>query len=144
MSSVEVEHMTTNQRGRRSRMHANGAATAGAVTDVGYLRLIAEQATGAGARVVFVAAFIAGMTVLAIVGAILLERRPAVAQAALLAAAAGLAGIGYISLFSIGSPLLLAAVLAGLAIPFVGVPARWVAAPVAGSIAVLVVGLIAT
>ena len=144
MDSIAAEPVTADRATRRRRMCAITAATAGAVTDFGYLRLIADQGSGSSARVAFVAAFIAGMTGLAIVGAIVLDRRPPVAQSALLAAAAGLAAIGFISLFSIGTALLLAALLAGLAIPFVGVPIRSVAIPIAVPIAVLVLGLIAT
>jgi hypothetical protein len=144
MGSIGAEQATIDRAAGRRRILALGAVTAGIVTDIGYLRLIADQGTGPSTRVTFVAAFIAGMTVLALVGAIQLERRRDVAQAALLAAATGFAAIGFISLFSIGVALLLGAILAGLAIPFVAVPARWVVAPVAGSIAVLVLGLIAT
>ncbi len=129
---------------RRRRIFALGAATAGAVTDVGYLRLIAEQDTGSSARVSFVATFIAGMTLLALFGALSVDRQPRAAEVALLAAAMGFAAIGFISLFSIGFVLILAAVFAGLAIPFVDLPGRWVAASLVGPIAALAVGLIST
>ncbi len=89
---------------RRRRIFALGAATAGAVTDVGYLRLIAEQDTGSSARVTFVATFIAVMTALAIIGAIAIGRRRRMAEMALLASAVGFAAVGFVGLWSIGAP----------------------------------------
>ena len=106
---------------RRRRIFALGAATAGAVTDVGYLRLIAEQDTGSSARVTFVATFIAVMTALAIIGAIAIGRRRRMAEMALLASAVGFAAVGFVGLWSIGAPLILAALFAAMAVPGVAI-----------------------
>lgn len=132
---------------RFRRVMALAAAVAGAVIDVGYLRLIVDQASGVDARVVFVAGYIGLAAVLALVGAIRMGRDDRLAQAALLGSATGFIGIGVVALFSIGLSLLIAGVIAAMAAIAVGprrVGASIAVGVIVGALAILAVGLAAT
>jgi hypothetical protein len=126
------------------RVVAAAAAVAGGVADVGYLRLIADQGTGIGARVAFVAAFVALMTALAAVGAILFGRSAPASQVVLLGSASGFLGLGLVALFSIGIALILAGSLALIGAGPLRVSGRLAAASIIGSLAVLAAGLVLT
>jgi hypothetical protein len=123
---------------------ALAAAVAGAVIDVGYLRLIADQATGVDARVAFVAGYIGLAAVLALVGAIRMGRDDRLAQAALLSSATGFIGIGVVALFSIGMSLLIAGAIAALAVGPRRVAGAVAAGIIVGVLAILAVGLVVT
>ena len=129
---------------RVRRAIALAAAVAGGVTDAGYLRLISDQQTGIDPRVAFVAGFVALMTALAATGAILSGRDTGASQLVLLGSASGFLGMGLIALFSIGTALILAAVLALIAVGPLRVSGRLAAAPIVGSLALLVAGLALT
>jgi hypothetical protein len=129
---------------RTRRALGLAAAVAGAVTDVGYLRLIADQGTGIDGRVAFFASFVALMTALALVGAIGTGRSGDRAQLALLGSAAGFLCSGFIALFSIGAALMLAGALALMALGPLQVRGRHAAAAIAGPIVLLAAGLALT
>lgn len=129
---------------RFRRAMALTAAVAGAVIDVAYLRLIADQATGVDARVAFVAGYIGLAAALALVGAIRMARDDRLAHAALLGSATGFIGIGVVALFSIGLSLLIAGVLAALAVVPRRVGASVSVGVIVGALAILAVGLAAT
>ena len=134
----------TDRADRVRRSFAFGAALAGAVDDVVYLRLIADQGTGRSARVEFFATFVAVMTGLAVIGWVSIGRRKELADAALLAAASGFVAAGFIGLWSIGLLLIVAAVMAAMAISWTGLPRAVVAAARATPILALAAGLLAT
>ncbi|HXF73608.1 MAG TPA: hypothetical protein VNO79_13500, partial [Actinomycetota bacterium] len=101
---------------RRERVGRVGFLAAGlaAATDVAYLAIIRAQGTAwISARVAFVACFIASGAVLALVGATGVD--PGRRTLALGAATGVLVSAGLVGIFSIGLPLLLAAVPAGWA-----------------------------
>ena len=129
---------------RMRRGMALAAAVGGAVTDVGYLRLISEQGTGIDGRVAFVAGFIALVSASAVVSALLSERDPGRFQLAILGSASGFLGVGFIGLFSIGAPLLLCGVLALLSVGSRVASRRLVGLAILGPIVVLVAGLVLT
>jgi hypothetical protein len=126
------------------RVVAMAAAVAGGVADLGYLRLISDQGTGIGARVTFIAGFVALMTALAAIGAILFGRHAAASQLVLLGSASGFLGLGLIALFSIGIALILAGVLALIGAGPLRVSGRLAAAPILGSLALLAAGFALT
>jgi hypothetical protein len=81
--------------------------------DVPYVVLVRSEDNGSGGRVVFVAAVIAAAGVAALIGS---TRPGADARLPWLAVATGvLASLGFLALFSIGLPLMIAGVLAGIA-----------------------------
>ena len=92
----------------------------------------------------FFAAFVALMSALAAAGGMAVGRGLRDGPVILLGAAGGFVGAGFIAAFSIGTPLLLGAVLAmSAASPFRGSRGR-AAAAIAGSVGLLVVGLVLT
>jgi hypothetical protein len=129
---------------RIRRGAALAAAVGGAVTDAGYLRLVSEQESAIDGRIAFVAAFIAVVSALALVGVLLSDRDPGRSQLAILGSASGLIGVGFIGLWSIGSPLILCAVLALFAVGPRVVSRPLIGATIMGSIAVLAAGLVLT
>lgn len=129
---------------RWRRAAALGAAVAGGVTTVGYLRLISEQGTPMSGRIAFFATFIALMSVLALVGAVIQPRDDRIAQVAFVGAAAGFLGAGFVALFSIGTPILLAGVLALIAARPLRAPGLATAGAIAGALALLAGGLFLT
>lgn len=96
---------------------------AGLAVDVVYLAAIAQQGvTPPGGRVIFVAGWIAAAGALAILGAFL--HRPMRRAGMLRLAAAMLIALGVPGIWSIGIPLLLCAVLPGIAAMLAAEPAR--------------------
>jgi hypothetical protein len=136
--------LTPERAVRMQRVVAMAAAVAGGVADVGYLRLISDQGTGIGARVAFIAGFVALMTALAAIGAILFGRAAAASQLVLLGSASGFLGLGLIALFSIGIALILAGVLALIGAGPLPVSGRLTAVPILGSLALLAAGFALT
>jgi len=126
------------------RVVAAAGAVAGGVADIGYLRLIADQGTGIDARVAFVAGFVALMTALAAIGAILFGRDATASQLVLLGSASGFLGLGLIALFSIGMTLILAGALALIGAGPLRVSGRHAAAPILGSLSLLAAGFVLT
>ena len=121
------------------------AAAITATTDFGYAALIAQQsATPPDPGVVpFIFAYIAGIAVLALIGAVSIARgRTTMARIVLAAAAAGSGALGFLGIFSIGLPLIVAAILLGIA-TLGGTPERRLAmgriAPLAGAFAAVCV-----
>jgi hypothetical protein len=129
---------------RARRALAWAAAVAGGVTDVGYLRLISEQQTAIDVRVAFVAAFIAFMTALALTGAVVFKRASAAVELLLRSSSIGFLGAGFVALFSIGTPLLMAAALAWIAAGPRRASGRLAAAAFVGPVALFVAGLVLT
>ena len=129
---------------RVRRIFAFGAALAGAVDDVVYLRLLADQGSASSARVEFFSTFVAVMTALAVIGWATIGRRQRWSDAALLAAASGFAAAGFIGLWSIGLLLIVAAVLAAMALSLTGLPRAVAGAAVVVPLVVLVAGLLLT
>jgi len=100
----------TTEGALRPRL-AQVASLITAVTDVAYLWLIAHQGDAFSSRVVFVALYIAAIS-FAVGSAGSARAMPIEARVALLAASTGaLLTLGYLGLFSIGLPLLVAGVL---------------------------------
>ena len=144
MVVTQDDAAAAERRLRFKRALAVGAAVAGAVTEVGYLRLIGEQGTGSSARVTFFATFVGVMTFLAVIGAVAMFRRPPVAAAALVASAAGFLASGFLGLMSIGMVLILAGGFAVMAIREAGLPAWTLGAAIVGPIVALAIGLVLT
>jgi hypothetical protein len=83
-----------------------------AVSVIGYIRLLGQQGDwpGIGARQALVVILLAGFAVVSAIGTF--ARPTSVRAAASAACAAGLLALGFLALFSIGLPLMLAGVVA--------------------------------
>src|SRR3989442_10615240 len=100
---MDQEHgrvMVATRTVRMRRVVAAAGAVAGGVADIGYLRLIADQGTGIHARVAFVAGFVALMTALAGIGAILFGLDATASQLLLFGSSGGLLSLRLIAPFS--------------------------------------------
>jgi hypothetical protein len=119
------------------------AAVIGLVVLGGYIVLISAQGPtgGGGSRVPFFVVYWLALAAITIIGGRLIDRRPSIARPLLLAAGIGYLATGFLAMFSVGTPLLFAGLLALSA--SVGPGGRWPAMAVAMVVPcfVLVVGL---
>lgn len=129
---------------RVRRAFALAAAVGGGITDAGYLGLISQQGTGMSGRVVFVAGFIMVMSAVALIGALAIAGDVRRADVLLLGSGGGFFGMGFIALFSIGAALILLGALVWIAAVPVRVSGRLAGASIAGSLALLLAGLMLT
>ena len=135
-ADMDLAGFRQSSPGTRSAL---SAAVVVAADDVGYLILVAQQRTGVGGRIVFVATLLAATVALVVTG-VRTQRGAAFRTLVLSVAVTWCLVIGVLGVFSIGLPLLVAGGLSIYALTRAPVSMRAVIGGVLVGVAGLVVG----